>query len=85
MEKSEMMVAAKKRYQKEVGKLDRCKRLDREMKERGEVSPKSRNALSHRMWKIKMRLCGMRSMAKSVGLDPAELAAPEGAEGREFS
>lgn len=77
METSAMMEAARKRYQKEVGKLDRCRQMERAMKERGNVSPKDRNALSHRMWKIKTRLYGMRMMAAAVGLDPSVLDAPE--------
>ena len=70
-----MMDAAMARYRKEAAKLTRCKERIQEMSERGEKSNKRRQ-IKRRLWRTEMRLSGMRSMAKAVGLDPSALDAP---------
>ena len=64
------------RYQQEKDALERCRKAVYEMNGRGDKSSKDRNRMNVRLWKIEMRLSGMRSMAKAVGLDPSALDAP---------
>ena len=71
-----MMDAATARYRKEAAKLTRCKEIVREMNESGDKFSKERKAVDFRLWKIEMRLSGMRSMAKAVGIDLSALDAP---------
>ena len=71
-----MVDAATARYRKEAAKLTRCEEIVREMNASGDKSSKERKQVNFRLWKTKMRLSGMRSMAKAVGLDPSALDAP---------
>ena len=68
-----MMDSAMARYRKETAKLTHCKEIVREMNASGDKSSKERKAVDFRLWKIEMRLSGMRSMAKACGLDPSAL------------
>ena len=71
--KTTMMDAATARYQKEAAKLTHCKEIVRRMNESGDKSSKERKRVNFRVWKLEMRLSGMRSMAKACGLDPSAL------------
>ena len=68
-----MMNVAVARYQKEAAKLTRCKELVRRMNEEGDKSSKERKRVEIRLWKLEMRLSGMRSMAKAFGVEPSAL------------
>ena len=70
-----MVDAATARYRKETAKLMRCKEIVREMNESGDKSSKERKQVNFRLWKMEMRLSGMRSMAKACGIDPSALDA----------
>ena len=71
-----MADAATARYRKEAAKLTRCKEIVREMNERGDKSSNERSRAKRRLWITEMRLSGMRSMAKAVGIDLSALDAP---------
>ena len=71
-----MMDAATARYRKETAKLMRCQEIVRRMNASGDKSSKERKQVNFRLWKMEMRLSGMRSMAKACGIDPSALDAP---------
>lgn len=66
-----MMDAAAARYRKEAARAARLQ----ETLAGGEMSPSKRQRVAKRLWKTNMLMCGMRSMAAAVGLDPSALAA----------
>lgn len=71
-----MVDAATARYRKEAAKLTRCKEIVRKMNESGDKSSNERSRVKRRLWRTEMRLSGMRSMAKAVGIDLSALDAP---------
>ena len=72
MDTTTTMMDAAARYRKEAA---RAACLREAVEARGDLSPEERQRVKKYLWKTKMLMRGMRSMAAAVGLDPSALAA----------